>query len=231
MESTFNLSAFVFVVCWNLFCFQEVNQVFWGEGSPENSPGNSLDCAFLALQEDNQLVWKDMDCRWVLEHFSVRFVVVAVTKMPMVRRKLPPSANEAIFNQMDQLQPQPSYQPPQPRHLLQQHLLECPSVLKDGPRMRQAATGWFLIRLTGSRQTMGVPGSIQQHTLPHLGQNWRTTTLHTSTMIPTTATTSGWEEQILMRRVAGPGLMEPHSLSQSGTLAKVQMALQKTALL
>jgi len=41
---------------------QEVNQVFWGEGSPENSPGNSLDCAFLALQEDNQLVWKDMDC-------------------------------------------------------------------------------------------------------------------------------------------------------------------------
>jgi len=41
---------------------QEVNQVFWGPGSPENSEGNGLDCAFLALQEDNQLVWKDMAC-------------------------------------------------------------------------------------------------------------------------------------------------------------------------
>ena len=149
----------------------------------------------------------------------------------MVRRKLPPSANAAIFNQMDQLQPQPSYQPPQPRHQLQQHLMECPSVLKDGPRMRQAATGWFLIQLTGSRPTMGVLESIQQHTWPHLGRNWRMTTLHISTMIPTTTTTSGWEERILMKRATGPGLMEPHSPSRSGTLAKVQMALQRTALL
>jgi len=41
---------------------QEINEVFWGPGSPENSPGNSLDCAYLALQENNQLVWKDMAC-------------------------------------------------------------------------------------------------------------------------------------------------------------------------
>merc|ERR1719264_1898485 len=41
---------------------QEINEVFWGPGSPENSPGNSLDCAYLALQENNQLVWKDMTC-------------------------------------------------------------------------------------------------------------------------------------------------------------------------
>ena len=44
---------------------KEVDDVFWGKGSPESSQGNNLDCAFLDLQEDNQLVWKDMACGWV----------------------------------------------------------------------------------------------------------------------------------------------------------------------
>ena len=146
-------------------------------------------------------------------------------------RKLLPSVNEAIFNRMDQLQPQPSRQPPQPRHRPRQHLMKCPNVLKDGRRMRQAAIGWFLIKLTGLRQTMGVPSSIQLHTLPRLGQHWRTTTLLTSTMNPPAETTSGWEEQIMTRRETGPGRTEPHSPSQSGTLMRVQVALHRTALL
>jgi len=41
---------------------QEAEEVFWGEGSPDNRTGNSLDCAHLALGENNQLTWKDISC-------------------------------------------------------------------------------------------------------------------------------------------------------------------------
>ena len=50
------------------FIFQEANEVFWGEGRPDNSSGNSLDCAHLALEENNHLVWKDISCGWVLKN-------------------------------------------------------------------------------------------------------------------------------------------------------------------
>ena len=107
--------SFLFVVvCWNLTCLQEVTQVFWGEGSPENSEGNSLDCAYLALQEDNLLLWKDMACGWVKDMCVEYLTVFAAITMRMAL-KLPPSVKEAIFSQMDQLQPfcQP---PPQPKN-------------------------------------------------------------------------------------------------------------------
>ena len=54
------------IVNLNLYAsLKEVGDVFWGKRSPESSQGNSLDCAILALQEDSQLVWKDVACGWV----------------------------------------------------------------------------------------------------------------------------------------------------------------------
>ena len=68
------------------FIFQEANEVFWGEGRPDNSSGNSLDCAHLALEENNQLVWKDVPCGWVLKNsllIDCNFYFVAIQRPSM----------------------------------------------------------------------------------------------------------------------------------------------------
>ena len=41
---------------------QDVTESFWDVGCPENETGNILDCAYLALQENNNLIWRDIAC-------------------------------------------------------------------------------------------------------------------------------------------------------------------------
>merc|ERR1719264_1772892 len=74
---------------------------------------------------------------------------------------------------------------------------------------------------------MGAISSIRKHTLPPLGQNRRMTSLHACT----STSTSGWVEQILMRRETGPGLTGPHSTTHTGGVTRGQMELQRTVLL
>merc|ERR1719234_655867 len=77
---------------------------------------------------------------------------------------------------------------------------------------------------------MGVNSFTQLHTLLRLVRHQRMTLLQTCTLhlLPTT---SGWEDQISMRRETGPGLTERHSATQSGTVVRVQVALHRIALL
>ena len=152
--------------------------------------------------------------------------------MLRVGLKLPPFVNEVIFNQMDQLQPQPScQQPPRPSHWIQQLLKRCLSALWDGQSTIRAATGRCLRKLTGFRPWMGVNSFTQLHILLRLDRHQRMTTLETCTPPHLTIITSGWEDQILMRRETGPGLMGPHSTTQIGIAVRELVESQRTALL